>query len=470
MTASPQVDGSGAIDDEEVAALFADVGLEATEKDIRGLISFLDADHSGSVEFAEFVKLMEMAKGRRTDPSAPLDAVGALKDMFEERRKAEKVKGVAVGAALAALHRGDCDVTGVGELAASTARVLVGHCGETDAVLGILKEASVAAAEAAGSLARTELMLACESGDVASCKKALAKGASPDSRARDCDGAFGASGTPQAESSSLMSSPRDPLVEAEAKRANGRTCLLVALENGHAPVAFELLKAGASPDLADDADGLTPLMMAPKALTVVKHAKLVDLLFGAAPPGSSSTTQTPTDATVETPSGRTAASYAAAFGRDAYLRRLAAAGCPMNGKPGSSTPLILAAKHDHVRCVEYLCNTPGLKIDLEAIDESGKSAVRHAQAGDLKPVLEVLNKARVKAAQAAKDAAEAGPEGEPHPDGKKRRKSQVMRGSSSLGDLGQSGRRKSHAGRRSSRADRSSRPSQGSFDDHPAEQ
>ena len=65
---------------------------------------------------------------------------------------------------------------------------------------------------------------------------------------------------PAGEANGLMNSPRDPEIEAEARKANGRTCLLVALENGHAGVAYELLKAGADPSEADDADGTTPLM------------------------------------------------------------------------------------------------------------------------------------------------------------------------------------------------------------------
>merc|ERR1719504_535996 len=145
-------------------------------------------------------------KARRKAPDAPLDAVGALKSMFEEQRKAAKVVRVAVGAALAALHRDAVPVDGVGALAASTARCLVGHCGETKAVLQILGDASSQAQRAADALAKTELMLSCESGDVEQCKRALAKGADPD---------------------------LDPDVAAELKKANGRTCLLVALENGH---------------------------------------------------------------------------------------------------------------------------------------------------------------------------------------------------------------------------------------------
>ena len=278
-------DGSGAIDEGEVKTLFEKVGLDATDKEIRGLVSFLDADGSGEVELGEFNELMMCAKARRKAPDAPLDAVGALKSMFEEQRKAAKVVRVAVGAALAALHRDAVPVDGVGALAASTARCLVGHCGETKAVLQILGDASSQAQRAADALAKTELMLSCESGDVEQCKRALAKGADPDSRARDCDGNFGPTGAPAAPEDDDL----DPDVAAELKKANGRTCLLVALENGHPGVAFELLKAGASPSLADDADGMTPLMMAPKSLAVVKNSKLVDLLFAG------------TDVGVETP-------------------------------------------------------------------------------------------------------------------------------------------------------------------------
>ena len=92
-------DGSGAIDEGEVKTLFEKVGLDATDKEIRGLVSFLDADGSGEVELGEFNELMMCAKARRKAPDAPLDAVGALKSMFEEQRKAAKVVRVAVGAA-----------------------------------------------------------------------------------------------------------------------------------------------------------------------------------------------------------------------------------------------------------------------------------------------------------------------------------------------------------------------------------
>ena len=90
-------DGSGAIDEGEVKTLFEKVGLDATDKEIRGLVSFLDADGSGEVELGEFNELMMCAKARRKAPDAPLDAVGALKSMFEEQRKAAKVVRVAAG-------------------------------------------------------------------------------------------------------------------------------------------------------------------------------------------------------------------------------------------------------------------------------------------------------------------------------------------------------------------------------------
>ena len=54
-------DGSGAIDEGEVKTLFEKVGLDATDKEIRGLVSFLDADGSGEVELGEFNELMMCA-------------------------------------------------------------------------------------------------------------------------------------------------------------------------------------------------------------------------------------------------------------------------------------------------------------------------------------------------------------------------------------------------------------------------
>ena len=232
-------DGSGAIDEGEVEALFKDVGLSATKKEIASLIQFLDTDKSGEIEFNEFTRLMEMAKGRQTEAGAPLNAVAALADLFEERRKADKVKQVAISAALAALHRGATTIKDIAMLAESTVRVLVGQQ-TSDAVTRILKEAGEGALEAALALARTELMLACETGDLDVVKKALAKGAPPDTRQRDCDGTFAAP-----EPTSLMASPRDPSLDEEPKYGAGRTVLLVALENGHAKIAYELMTAGA---------------------------------------------------------------------------------------------------------------------------------------------------------------------------------------------------------------------------------
>ena len=184
-------------------------------------------------------------------------------------------------------------------------------------------------------------------------------------------------------------------------------------------------------------------MMAPKALSVVKHAKLVDCLFGCGPAAKPGAAKADVAATLEA-TGWTAASYAAAFGRDAYLRRLVKEGCPPNAsRPGTASPLILAAKNDHLRCVEFLCNDPDLMgvTQLDAKDEQAKTAVAWAQAGDHKPVIEVINKARARAAN---------PEAFQKDN---RRKSSVGRGdlanSASAGALGnksKSGRRRSFSG------------------------
>ncbi|KAH8050679.1 Ca2-binding protein [Aureococcus anophagefferens] len=116
----------------EVEALF-NVGLSATKKEIASLIS---------------------SRTRTNRAGAPLNAVAALADLFEERRKADKVKQVAISAALAALHRGATTIKDIAMLAESTVRVLVGQQ-TSDAVTRILKEAGEGALEAALALART---------------------------------------------------------------------------------------------------------------------------------------------------------------------------------------------------------------------------------------------------------------------------------------------------------------------------
>ena len=63
-------DGSGAIDEGEVKTLFEKVGLDATDKEIRGLVSFLDADGSGEGSFAKRVDMARVS----TEGNAYLDA------------------------------------------------------------------------------------------------------------------------------------------------------------------------------------------------------------------------------------------------------------------------------------------------------------------------------------------------------------------------------------------------------------
>ncbi|KAH8078437.1 Ca2-binding protein [Aureococcus anophagefferens] len=275
---------------------------------------------------------------KRHRAGAPLNAVAALADLFEERRKADKVKQVAISAALAALHRGATTIKDIAMLAESTVRVLVGQQ-TSDAVTRILKEAGEGALEAALALARTELMLACETGDLDVVKKALAKGAPPDTRQRDCDG--------------TRTSPR-----RYERRAGPRR-------------------------------------------------------------------------------------RARPFGRDAYLRRLVKEGCPPNAsRPGTASPLILAAKNDHLRCVEFLCNDPDLMgvTQLDAKDEQAKTAVAWAQAGDHKPVIEVINKARARAANGGL------PEGQPAQVVRRPRRPRQLASAGALGAKSKSGRRRSFSG------------------------
>ena len=115
--------------------------------------------------------------------------------------------------------------------------------------------------------------------------------------------------------------------------------------------------------------------------------KLVDMLFGN-PPYS----KTPTDVNVQTPKGWTAATYAAAFGRDGYLRRLIAAGASPNApRDKCASPLCLASKNGHIRVVEYLCSDT-LNVDIDAKDETSRTAFFWAQQGDHKAIIEVINK------------------------------------------------------------------------------
>lgn len=365
----------GTICQKKIGDLLTNVGVAASPVDILSLFRFLDADGSGQIEFAEFADLMSIAKGRHEGLS------DALRDLHEERRRADRMKQVAVGAALHALHRNATTTGEVGGLAASVVRILTGD--RRDAALEkLVAEAAAEAREKALALARTALMLACETGDVDEMKKALAKGAPPDTRQRECDGYFEGAQMPAARRPSLTASSTAP------KHPGGRTVLLVALEHGHVAVAMTLLTSGADPALADDGDGATPLMIAPKSLAILKSMKLLDMLFGNPPYAP-----TPTDVNVATPKGWTAATYAAAFGRDGYLRRLVAAGaCPRAPRDRCASPLSVASKNGHVRVVEYLCSDP-LGIDIDAKDDTGKTAFFWAQTGDHKNIVEVINKA-----------------------------------------------------------------------------
>mmetsp|Transcript_22678 Transcript_22678/g.68058 ORF Transcript_22678/g.68058 Transcript_22678/m.68058 type:complete len:385 (+) Transcript_22678:1-1155(+) len=259
-----------------------------------------------------------------------------------------------------------------------------------DALERLAAEAAAEARTQALALAKTELMLAAETGDLDGLRRALAKGAPADTRQRDCDGYFedeNGGATSTAQRPSLAHGPSARGI-AQPKHSAGRTVLLVALEHGHVNTAAHLLQSGATVDLADDVDGFTPLMAAAKSLAVLKSSKLLDRLLGLGLPGAE-----PTPVDVATPRGWTAATYAAAFGREPYLRRLVAAGASPNApRLKCPSPLTLAAKHGHLACVQYLCS-PALEVDLLHRDGDGRQAKFWAQRGDHKAIVETISKA-----------------------------------------------------------------------------
>ena len=48
------VDGNGALDSEEMKQLFKDLGLELTQDQVATVMSRIDADGSGEIDFDEF--------------------------------------------------------------------------------------------------------------------------------------------------------------------------------------------------------------------------------------------------------------------------------------------------------------------------------------------------------------------------------------------------------------------------------
>merc|ERR1711924_481026 len=70
-------DGSGAIDAKELKVAMQALGFEPTQSEINKMVSEIDIDGNATIEFEEFVELMEGKMGE--------------KDMAEEMRKAFKL-------------------------------------------------------------------------------------------------------------------------------------------------------------------------------------------------------------------------------------------------------------------------------------------------------------------------------------------------------------------------------------------
>ena len=57
-------DGNGSIDKEELGAVFKEMGKHFNEKDMRSMMEVADSDHSGSLEYEEFIRIVLGRKAR----------------------------------------------------------------------------------------------------------------------------------------------------------------------------------------------------------------------------------------------------------------------------------------------------------------------------------------------------------------------------------------------------------------------
>jgi cytohesin len=86
--------------------------------------------------------------------------------------------------------------------------------------------------------------------------------------------------------------------------------------------------------------------------------------------------------------GFTALHHAAEEGQTSVVRMLLAAGADVNVKSVDGTPLMLAADRGHDAVVQLLLATN--QVDINAMDEHGRTALAHAVEGGPKAVANLL--------------------------------------------------------------------------------
>ena len=124
---------------------------------------------------------------------------------------------------------------------------------------------------------------------------------------------------------------------------DGRTSLLYAAFNGHAPIVEKLIAAGCNIDLGQIMDGASPILMAAQG----GHAPVVEQLIAS---------RCNVDLALTT-NGATAILLAAQNGHDAVVEKLIAAQCNVNiPVKAGCTALSLATQNGHTRIVTMIHN------------------------------------------------------------------------------------------------------------------